>query len=311
MATVMTNPLVQQAEQVIDRGSKSFAAATRLFPPELRRDVMLLYTWCRHCDDLIDGQQLGQGLIKTASSATLDQLRADSLAALAGAPADELPYRALAELSSRHAISPALVEAHIRGFELDVAGWQPQTLDDTLRYCYHTAGTVGIMMATLMNVDDAPTLYRASDLGIAFQLTNIARDVVEDALGGRSYLPEEWRVAAGLEIAEMADPAHHQRLFPLVQRLVDAAEPYYQSAAIGTRALPHRAAWAIATARAVYRDIGLKIARRGPDALSQRVFTGATRKAWHVVATLPGTFAPRRTGATALRVGLWTPPKIA
>lgn len=311
MAGVRADRLGQQAEAVIARGSKSFAASTRLFAPDMRRDVTLLYTWCRHCDDVIDGQDLGHGTITTANDETLQQLRSHSLAALAGEPADQLPYQALAELARRHPIQRALVEAHIRGFELDVAGWQPQTLDDTLRYCYHTAGTVGIMMAVLMDVHDEATLYRASDLGIAFQLTNIARDVVEDAIAGRSYLPQEWRTEAGLSIDDLAHPQHHERVFPLVERLVDSAEPYYRSAAIGIRALPRRAAWAISTARSVYREIGRKIVRRGPEALSERVFTGRGRKAWHMAAALPGTLSARASHPTALRAGLWTPPEIA
>jgi phytoene synthase len=304
--------LVRQSQDIIDRASKSFATASRLFPAATRCDVMLLYTWCRHCDDLTDGQQLGRGTIRTASSATLAKLRADSLAALAGQPTAELPFQALADLSKRHTISRSLVEAHIRGFELDVEGWQPKTLDDTMKYCYHTAGTVGMMMASIMDVDDGPTFQRASDLGIAFQLTNIARDVREDAMAGRSYLPEEWRVEAGLDIADLAHSRRAEQVFPLVKRLAEEAEPYYDSAAIGIRALPRRAAWAIATARAVYRDIGHQIMRRGPDALRERVFTSKARKTWLMISAAPEALAPRHTPvASGSRAGLWTPPEIA
>jgi len=309
--TATSDALGRQAREIIDRASKSFAASSRLFPAATRRDVMLLYTWCRHCDDLIDGQEFGRGMINTASSETLEQLRAGSLAALAGEPPRELPFLALADLSGRHAIGPPLVEAHINGFGLDVAGWQPKTLDDTLKYCYHTAGTVGIMMARIMNVQDESTLRRASDLGIAFQLTNIARDVFEDALAGRSYLPEAWRRGAGLTIADLADPGCHERVFPLVERLIHEAEPYYRSAAIGIRALPRRAAWATATAKAVYRDIGQEVLRRGPGALSERIFTGKARKAWRVVTAIPEALAPRHTHVAISRPGLWTPPEIA
>ena len=311
LVTARPDRLVQQARDIIDRGSKSFAAASRLFPPAMRGDVMLLYTWCRHCDDMIDGQELGRGAIRTASSDTLKQLRADSFAALAGQPSSELPYQALAELGRRYSIDHTIIEAHLYGFELDVAGWQPKTLADTMQYCYHTAGTVGIMMAKIMDVRDAPTLYRASDLGIAFQLTNIARDVIEDALAGRSYLPEAWRMAAGLDIADLADRTCHDRVLPLVRRLVDEAEPYYDSAALGIRALPRRAAWAIATAKSIYRDIGRQIVRRGPEALSERAFTGKARKGWRMLAAVPNALAPRRSHAPTLRSGLWTPPGIA
>lgn len=311
MASVRIDTVEKQAEQVIHRGSKSFAAAAQLFAPRMRCDVMMLYAWCRHCDDLIDGQQLGRGTIQTASSDTLERLRSDSLAALNGSPPSDLAYQALYTLARRHAISQTLVEAHLHGFELDVAGWQPSTLDDTLRYSYHVAGTVGIMMARIMQVRDAATLRRASDLGIAFQLTNIARDVVEDAQGGRCYLPEQWRRAAGLSTTDLADSDCRHRAFPLVRRLIEEAEPYYESAAIGIRALPRRAAWAVAAARAVYRDIGLKIVHRGPDALSERVATGTGRKAWRVATAVPNALAPRRTRIIASRGGLWTPSEFA
>lgn len=310
MISARADTLAQQAEDVIERGSKSFAAATRLFAPAMRRDVMLLYAWCRHCDDLTDGQHLGRGEIQTAAVGTLERLRADSLAALAGAPTRELPYRALAEVAGRHPISPALVEAHIRGFELDAAGWQPKTLDDTLQYSYHVAGSVGIMMARIMDVRDRSTLYRACDLGLAFQLTNIARDVAGDAVAGRSYLPGDWLDEAGLEISDLAEESCRERVFLLVRRLIEEAEPYYRSSSVGIRALPRRAAWAIGTARAVYRDIGRKIVRRGPDALGDRVFTGKGRKAWRTATAFPAALAPRRTHESESRAGLWTPPEM-
>lgn len=307
----MDRALQQQAETVMARGSKSFAAATRLFEPGTRRDVTLLYAWCRHCDDLTDGQDLGHGRLQTASETTLERLRADSLTALSAAPSGAFPYHALAEVAHRHPISPALVEAHVRGFELDAAGWRPETLEDTLQYSYHVAGSVGIMMALIMGVRDEQTLYRACDLGLAFQLTNIARDVAEDAQAGRSYLPTEWLDHAGLRIPDLADAACRDRVFPLALRLIGEAEPYYRSAAIGVRALPRRAAWAIATARAVYRDIGRAIARRGPDALGDRVFTSKSRKAWRVFGAIGPALAPRRRdGDGSDRKGLWTPPEL-
>lgn len=261
---------------------------------------------------MTDGQELGRGKISTASSDTLIKLRADSLAALAGQPSDELPFQALANLSRRHTISRALVEAHLRGFELDVQGWQPETLDDTMKYCYHTAGTVGVMMANIMNVSDGLTLQRASDLGIAFQLTNIARDVREDALAGRSYLPRQWLENSNLDIAALACDRNASRVFPLVKRLIVEAEAYYDSAAIGIRALPRRAAWAIAAARTTYRDIGRQIVRRGPDAIAQRAFTSQTRKVMLTAYALPDALAPRNApAANRTRTGLWTPPEIA
>lgn len=300
------------AEQTIAEGSKSFAAAARLFRPAMRRDVMLLYAWCRHCDDITDGQHLGQGRLDPADEQTVERLKADSLAACSGEPRDALPFRALAEVSARHEFPFDIVADHLAGFERDVAGWRPETLNDLLEYCYFVAGAVGILMARIMGVRDKQTLARASDLGLAFQLTNIARDVAEDARGGRCYLPTEWLAEAGLTDEQLADPASADRAFPLVRRLVETAEPYYASARIGERALPARAAWAIATARSVYRDIGLKVRNRGPDGLAERTHTSSGRKAWRVTTGGVQTLGSRlRRSQPASRDGLWTPASLA
>ncbi|MDT8409405.1 MAG: phytoene/squalene synthase family protein [Wenzhouxiangellaceae bacterium] len=304
--------LEQQAAATIARGSKSFAAAARLFRPAMRRDVMLLYTWCRHCDDVTDGQQFGHGQHPPADRARLEALRRDSLDAAGGTPGPTLPYRALAEVCRRHEIEPALIEDHLKGFELDVEGWKPRSIADTLEYCYYVAGAVGVMMARIMGVRDRPTLLRACDLGMGFQLTNIARDVVEDARAGRCYLPLEWLESGQLRIGDLARPKHHPRVFGWVEQLLARAEPYYDSAAIGVRALPPRAGWAVATARAVYRDIGRSIIAGGPPMLARRAHTSRTRKVWRIV-TGAGQVAAGAMAGTETRArqpGLWAPKHL-
>jgi len=307
------NALERDAERIIAAGSKSFAAAARLFRPAMRRDVTLLYAWCRHCDDVTDGQQLGHGRSRPADHETIRRLKADSIAACSGKPGDALPFRALAEVARRHRLPVRLVTDHIAGFERDVAGWRPATTDELLEYCYFVAGAVGIAMARIMGVGERATLVRASDLGLAFQLTNIARDIVDDARAGRCYVPDQWLRRAGLRPQEIGDPEARPRVFALVRRLVATAEPYYASARIGERALPARAAWAIATARGVYRDIGVQVVRRGPEGLGRRAVTSSGRKAWRMagagVETLAGRL--RRRGTATARPGLWTPRALA
>lgn len=306
-----TDALGRHAEDTIAEGSKSFAAAARLFRPAMRRDVMLLYTWCRHCDDITDGQQLGRGNLDTAGPEIVERLKADSLAACAGQPRDTAPFRALAEVAGRHGLPVDVVADHLAGFERDVEGWRPETIDDLLEYCYFVAGAVGILMARIMGVRDDATLARACDLGLAFQLTNVARDVVEDADGGRCYLPASWLSERDLQAGDLGDPARADDVFPLVARLVETAEPYYASAGVGIRALPARAAWAIATARAVYRDIGRSIVRRGPAALAERTFTGRGRKTWRTISGGAQVLGGRlRRGAAPARDGLWTPAAL-
>jgi phytoene synthase len=273
------------AAEAIRKGSKSFAAAARLFDRETRESAILLYAWCRHCDDVVDGQALGHSTGEGSPAdvaSRLATLEAQTRAALDGAPTREPAFAGLATVVRRHAIPERYPLQHLDGFRMDVAGRRYETAADTLDYCYHVAGVVGVMMGHVMGVRDPATLDRACDLGLAFQLTNMARDLVEDAEVGRVYLPTVWLTEAGVPPGRLAAPEHRQRLAGLAARLLDVAEPYYASAAIGIRALPPRAAWAIATARGVYRQIGLEIRERGAAAWDTRVSTSPAQKVRHV-----------------------------
>ncbi len=189
MSTKEAGELDRFAEASIAQGSKSFAAAARLFDGATRRDVMRLYSWCRHCDDVVDGQEGGQGHVASPEppEARIAGLRRDTARALAG-EANGLPlsFRALGAVARRHAMPASLFEEHLNGFALDVEGRRYETLDELLTYCWHVAGVVGVMMARVMGARDEAVLDRAADLGLAFQLTNIARDVVADAGRGAS-----------------------------------------------------------------------------------------------------------------------------
>jgi phytoene synthase len=269
------------AGAVIRAGSASFALASRLLPPETRNNVWLLYAWCRHCDDVTDGQTLGRPPVTAGAGANaVDHLRALTMAAIEGSTRLPEPFAGLSRVVAATGLPPSYLLDHVRGFELDAAGYRCATLDDTLTYCYHVAGAVGLMMAWIMGVREDETLLRGRDLGMAFQLTNIARDVDQDALVGRVYLPSDWLEQTGIRIdgAQDLDPETRRLLVPVVTRLLDEADRYYTSAQRGIAKLPARAAWAIATAKHVYRDIGLEVRRRGARAWDERVATSSQRK---------------------------------
>ncbi|MDO8295849.1 MAG: phytoene/squalene synthase family protein [Caulobacter sp.] len=275
--------LAATSRETIQKGSQSFAAAAALFDPQTRADAEMLYAWCRHCDDVIDGQTLGHDremLEQADVEQRLMALYAQTRAALAGDPTDDPAFAAFREVALRRAIPERYPIDLIDGFAMDVEGRRYETIEDTLDYCWHVAGVVGVMMAIVMGVkpDDLATLRRAQDLGLAFQLTNIARDIVEDALNDRVYLPADWLAAAGVPEHAVADPAHRAAIAGLARRLVDAAEPYYASARWGLRGLPVRSAWAVAAARGVYREIGVKVVARGAAAWDQRVSTSTAEK---------------------------------
>jgi phytoene synthase len=283
----VNDQLLNHATQTIEVGSKSFAAAAKLFDPATRRSVLMLYAWCRHCDDVVDGQELGFNAAPRAqeqdgAAAKLAALREQTRRAYAGERMRDPAFAAFQEVALRDdgtaRIPQRFAFDHLAGFAMDVEGARYDTIDDTLRYCYHVAGVVGLMMAAIMGVKDARVLDRACDLGLAFQLTNIARDIVEDALVDRCYVPAQWLREAGIPVDEVAHPRHRAALAKVAARLVDAAEPYYDSALEGIADLPLRSGWAIASARKVYRQIGVVVKRRGARAWDERAGTSKATK---------------------------------
>nr|ABO10427.1 phytoene synthase [Brevundimonas bacteroides] len=281
----MTAAILAASKASIVKGSKSFRSASRLFDPKVREDAWLLYAWCRACDDEIDGQDHGFGheeLSPEEQKRRLDRLYDLTRRAMTGEPMSDPVFAAFQRVAIRHRLPERWAMDLIDGFAMDVEHRDYRTIDDVLAYCWHVAGVVGVMMARVMGVTDPEVLRRAQDLGLAFQLTNISRDVIEDAEGGRVYLPADWLVEAGLEpTAEaVADPANRAKVHAVTTRLLAVAEPYYDSARDGLRGLPFRSAMAIAAARGVYREIGRKVRRRGPGVWRQRVSVGRLMKLW-------------------------------
>jgi 15-cis-phytoene synthase len=309
----MTDSVVSASQDSIQRGSTSFAAAARLFDPRIREDAYMLYAWCRHCDDEIDGQVMGHGAVgldPVLAERKLAELEEKTRRAIAGKPVDDTAFAAFQRVVQRHGIPAQHPLDLLQGFRMDVEGCSYRTLEDTLVYAYHVAGVVGVMMAQVMGVRDIATLRRASDLGVALQLTNIARDVIEDAKGGRVYLPADWLGAATGDAAAVIEPANRAAVFAATERLLAAAEPYYASARWGLSALAFRSAWAVAAAQGIYRQIGVIVRAGGPAGMDRRASTGTWIKLVRVVtggliAARASTLDRRRDGPD--RAGLWAP----
>lgn len=306
--------VLQASRKAIASGSKSFFTASLLLPAQLRDSAHLLYSWCRHCDDCVDGQRLGfaDESANRPPAEVLAYLEQQTGRALAGDSVQEVPFQALSRVVSEYEIPQAYPLALLKGFAMDVRGRAYNTLDDTIHYSYYVAGVVGVMMAHIMGVRDRDALDRAADLGIAFQLTNIARDVIDDAAVGRVYLPDAWIGENGIDRERIAEPRYRAPLATVVAKLLDEAERYYDSARVGIAKLPFREAWSVATARLVYRDIGNLVRKRGPRAWDERVSVSLPRKlGWVMVA---GADTTRRlftkNDVRAARTGLWSIPRV-
>ncbi|MEP9358858.1 phytoene/squalene synthase family protein [Sphingomonas sp. KR3-1] len=279
--------LVATAQESIARGSGSFAAASRLFDRRTREWAWLLYAWCRACDDLADGQDHGHGAGEAEADADaeagLARIRLLTEAALAGQWVGDPAFDALRIVAEEAKLPHRYIWDVVEGFALDAADWGPRQEEDLYRYCYHVAGAVGCLMAVVMGVspDDNATLDRACDLGIAFQLANIARDIEADDRMGRCYLPQDWLTEMDIPPGQHMKPPFRQRLAVLAGRLTSAAADYAESARAGTPALGFRSAWAVLAAAGIYGDIAVKVAERGEHAWDHRVATpGFAKLGW-------------------------------
>ena len=310
MRTPTRDAIVASAGESIARGSRSFAAASRLFDRATRERAWLLYAWCRRCDDIVDGQDHGHGMTRVDDApARVERVAALTKAALAGETIGDPAFDALRIVAAETALPHRFAHDLVAGFALDAREWRPRSEADLYKYCYHVAGSVGCMMAIAMGVDadDAATLDRAADLGIAFQLANIARDIEEDDRAGRCYVPEDWLVEMDMPPGQHMKPPFRDRLAVLAKRLATSAAGYEASARIGAAQLPFRARWAVLAAAGIYGDIARQVAARGGHAWDHRVTTSAAAKlAWIARA---GIAARRPAGNTPRDPALWTRPR--
>ncbi len=257
--------------QSIRAGSKSFYAASSLLPRDIRTAARALYAFCRSSDDLVDDAG-NDGTASARLKARLDLIYDRR-------PIDLVCDRAFAAVVHGHAIPKTVPLALIEGYEWDEAGRTYPTLDALTRYAARVAATVGVMMTLVMGSRDRAVLARASDLGLAMQLTNIARDVGEDARRGRVYLPLEWLDEAGIDAdAFLARPRFSPELGALVDRLLNAADSLYDRALTGIAGLPLDCRPAIRGAALIYQEIGREIRRNGCNSIDARAFTSGRRK---------------------------------
>lgn len=252
-------------------GSRSFFTAAKLLPPRVRSPATALYAFCREADDAID---LGED--KHEAVRQLNK-RLDLI--YAGTPAASPVDRAFANMVNQFKMPRELPAALIEGMAWDAEGRRYQHFEDLLDYAARVAGTVGVMMALIMGVRETTALARAADLGVAMQLTNIARDVGEDAQAGRLFLPLDWLAEAGIDVDDfLLAPKVSHSIAGVVQRLLAEAEMLYTRAQAGILLLPVGCRPGIAAARRIYSEIGVQIASQNYDTITMRARVSGRRK---------------------------------
>ncbi len=267
---------LDECRGMITKGSKSFSLAARLFDSETRDAAFFLYGWCRYCDDQVD--QAGMEESREQLEQRLRTLAEATRSAFSGAVQEQAVFIAMQYIVRRYSIPAHYALELIEGMAMDARSTRYQTFNDLLLYCYRVAGTVGLMMSHVMGLRDEQALKHAADLGMAMQLTNIARDITEDAEMGRIYLPIQWIEEAGMVPEEIAAPKNRQKLALVTRRLLREAERYYVSGDAGLWHLSFRSACAVAAARHVYAAIGSLLLLKGSSAWDQRTYVTGPQK---------------------------------
>lgn len=278
--------------ETLRAGSRTFLAASFALPRDVSDHACALYAFCRMADDEFD---LNAGGIEA-----LARLH-DRLDRIYGRrPLPIAADRAFADVVSRFGIPRALPEALLEGFAWDAEGRRYETLSGLKAYAVRVAGTVGAMMAMLMGQRAPDVVACACELGVAMQLTNIARDVGEDARAGRLYLPQQWLREAGIDPeAFLARPEFTDAIGAIVRRLLRVADFHYAGSRTGIAQLPAACRSGIQAARILYAEIGREVERNGCDSISRRAVVSPTRKSMLLAKVMAAVIVPARSAPPA------------
>jgi 15-cis-phytoene synthase len=264
-------------QAIIQQHSKSFALAAKLLPPAVNEAAVVLYAFCRRTDDMID-------LCPEHEQAErLSQLQAELSEIYAGAPQSDALLAQFQSVVHQYAVPRVYLDELLLGMQMDTESARYRTLDDVLLYAYRVAGVVGLMMCHVMGVRESRALRHAAHLGMAMQLSNIARDVHEDWQRGRLYIPEVLLAASGVG---PLDPALGQPLpraaavgvARATEALLQQADLFYRSGDAGVPYLSLRCGLAIRAARLVYSEISTRVRAQGCDPFAPRAVVSRGRK---------------------------------
>ena len=236
-------------KDIIYKNSKTFFWASQFLPKKILNKVINIYSFCRIHDDIVD-----EGMLINNSKEALE----------------------LEEIIKSYGISKILIDELIDGINSDINFRRYKNNADLLRYCYKVAGVVGLMMVQALEIDNKEAKYFAIDLGLAMQLTNIARDISQDHFKRRIYLPED----TGVDHDLMNNMTHENmcKIKNSVDNLLVKADIYYNSSINGLRFIPIKSRVSILIALRIYQAIGLKIKKTGTKFLSENIYITGPEK---------------------------------
>jgi len=273
---VIDPKVVAQCEQMIRKGSLSFSLASRLLPGNSRNAIYMLYAWCRRCDDLVD--KLESGFEDSQKHSLIAEIRNKTLQAARGEATGDFAFDAMGAVMREYDIPEQYPLDLLSGMNDDLFHRPIVDEKELMAYCYKVAGTVGLMFSHIVGINSASALRLAAHLGMAMQITNIARDVFEDWQNGRSYLPSNWLMEEGVDPANITDEKYRAGLVRVVDRALRVADKLYAHGDSGLQALSFRTALAVSSARRIYAEIGKDVRVRGGQAWQTRTWIPLHRK---------------------------------
>ncbi|WP_448563750.1 15-cis-phytoene synthase CrtB [Trichothermofontia sp.] len=287
--TISLDEAYELCRQTTATYAKTFYLGTLLMLPPKRRAIWAIYTWCRRTDELVDGPRA-----RLTTPETLDRWERQLEAVFAGHPWDEFDL-ALVDTLERFNLDIQPFRDMIAGQRMDLVRNRYETFEDLYLYCYRVAGTVGLMSVAVMGADpqayNAPwdgekapyqPVAEAVTLGIANQLTNILRDVGEDARRGRIYLPLQDLALFNYTEQDLFNGVVDDRWRELMRFQIQRARKYFSEAEAGVRFLSPDARWPVWTALMLYRRILNAIEQNHYDVFRKRAYVPDTSKLLYV-----------------------------
>ena len=264
----------EYCQQKAAQSGSSFYYSFLFLPVERRRAIMALYAFCREVDDVVD-----ECNDVSIAHNKLAWWRKEITAMLAGSPTHPVT-KALAPHMAAYALDGQHLQAIIDGMEMDLSQTRYLDFPGLQKYCWHVASVVGILSASIFGVTDPQTLKYAEKLGLAFQLTNIIRDVGEDARKGRIYLPVNELQQFNVTAADILNARHSEHFENLMRFQAQRAHALYEEAFALLPPADRRAQRAGLIMAAIYRALLVEIEHDGFHVLSQRISLTPIRKLW-------------------------------
>jgi len=262
---------MSDSRQIIKQNGKSFYWASKFLGKDYIDPIYSIYEMCRKLDDIVD-EQSEEAAIKEIGLLKKD-LTKESL---------QKKFESLRKLNDDQFPQIKYFEEFILGQESDINFRQPKSINELLRYCYRVAGVVGLMVCDTVNIKDENLKFFAIDLGIAMQLVNIVRDIQEDALRGRVYIPENLIGAVSasdvLTKPDLISKVEQEKL-----RILDIADKYFNSANYAIKFLPKEVSMAFGLASNLYQGIGKKIIKKEQPFTNGRVYLNGAEKLFHTL----------------------------